>query len=68
MSGTMTVKELIVELLEFDMDENVYIGLGHNSLRPEGSSKLSHVSNHDSGITCGFGVYIHPSSDLYEKE
>lgn len=60
MSGTMTVKELIKELLEFDMDEPVYIGLGRNSRRPNGSSKISHVSQHDANITCGFGVYLHP--------
>lgn len=64
MSGTLTVKELIKELLEFDMDEPVFIGLGKNALRPSGSSKLNHVSFHDHTITCGFGVYIHPADCL----
>lgn len=68
MSGTLTVKELIKELLEYDMDEPVFIGLGGNSLRPEGSSKLSHTSQHDSNITCGFGVYLHPTATLVDSD
>lgn len=68
MSGTLTVKELIKELLEFEMNEPVFIGLGSNSLRPIGSSKISHVSQHDSNITCGFGVYIHPTDILVDSE
>lgn len=68
MSGTLTVKELIKELLEFDMDEPVFIGLGKNSLRPEGSSGISHASQHDSNITCGFGVYLHPAGTLIDSD
>ena len=64
----MTVKELIKELLEYEMDEPVFIGLGRNSLRPEGSAKILHASLHDSNITCGFGVYLHPAGTLVDSD
>lgn len=67
MSGTLTVKELIKELLEFDMDEPVFIALGDNSLRPSGSSEILHLSQFDSGITCGYGVYLCPALNLEEE-
>lgn len=68
MSKTMTVKELIKELVEFDMDEPVFIALGENSLRPTGSATISHASQHDSNITCGFGVYLHPKEVLADLD
>ena len=68
MSGTLTVRELIKELLEFDMDEPVFVALGSNSLRPTGSSKISHASQHNSSITCGFGVYLHPTGTLVDSD
>lgn len=64
---TMTVKELIKELLEFDMTDPVFICLGKNSLRPEGSTGISHISEHSSNITCGYGVYVIPSGLLIDK-
>jgi hypothetical protein len=68
MSRTLTVKDLIKELLEFDMDEPVFIALGSNMMRPTGSSNLSHASQHDVGITCGFGVYLHPNETLINSD
>lgn len=63
MSGTFTVKELIKELLEHDMDEPVFIGLGSRNT-PKGSSGILSVTYFDSGITCGYGVYITPADHL----
>ena len=68
MSRTRTVKDLIKELLEFDMDEPVYVALGSSYLCPSGSSEVSHVSMHDSGVTCGYGVYIHPVGKLLDSD
>ena len=67
MSGTLTVKELIKELLEFDMDEPVFIALGDNSQKPSGSSEILHLSQFSANITCGFGVYICPTLILVEE-
>ncbi|SBT09124.1 hypothetical protein PROAA_3060004 [Candidatus Propionivibrio aalborgensis] len=64
MSGTLTVKELIKELLEYEMHEPVFISLGSSGIRPQGSAKLSHTNQHDSNITCGFGVYLHTAETL----
>lgn len=63
----ITVKELITELLEHDMAEEVYIGLGPNS-KPRGSAGILDVTKWDSGITCGFGVYLNPISHLEEHD
>lgn len=68
MSGTFTVKELIKELLEFDMNDPVFIALGKDSTKPEGSSKIFLVNDFNSNITCGFGVYIHPNDELVDKD
>jgi hypothetical protein len=68
MSRTLTVKDLIKELLKFDMDETVFIALGNNILRPAGSSSLSHVSPHDANTTCGLGVYLHPNETLVDSD
>jgi len=68
MSGTLTVRELIKELLEFDMNEPVFIALGDNYMWPTGSSKIDHASQHDSSITCGFGVYLHPTGTLVDAD
>ena len=66
MSGTMTVKELISELLEYGMDEPVFVGLGRSN-RPDGKAEIMNVAEWSSGITCGFGVYINPSTHLEEQ-
>jgi len=63
MSGTMTVKELIKELMEHDMDEPVFIGLGSRSI-PDGSAEIMGVAEWSSGITCNFGVYLNPREHL----
>ena len=61
---TMTVKELITKLLDYGMDEPVYINLGA-SMMPKGSGKIIDISAHDANITCGFGVYITTREDLF---
>ena len=63
MSRTMTVKELIKELMEHDMDEPVFIGLGSRSI-PDGSAGIMGVAEWPSNITCGFGVYLNPREHL----
>lgn len=65
MSGTLTVRELIIELLEYDMDEPVYISLGYSYERPGGKSNISNVRLHDKDIDVA-GVYIHPLEILGE--
>lgn len=67
MSGTMTVKELIKELLDCGMDEPVYIGLGQSS-RPDGSAQILQVLEFTAGITCGFGVYLNPREHLIDAD
>lgn len=63
MSGTMTVKELIKELLEYGMDEPVFIGLGRRGV-PDGSAEIMGVAEWSANITCGFGVYLTPREHL----
>ena len=67
MSGTLTVKELILELLNRDMDEPVYIGLGPGS-KPNGSAEIMNVVEWASGVTCGFGVYLNPRAHLEDAD
>ena len=62
MSGTFTVKELIKELLEYDMDEQVYIGLGE-SVIPVGSSEIHCICQFDSGVI-PYGIYLVPEDAL----
>lgn len=66
MSGTMTVKELIVELLDFDMGLPVYVGLGPDR-RPHGSSGLLNVAEIDSGAL-EYGVYLVPIKTLIDED
>ena len=67
MSGTMTVKELITELLDYGMDEPVYIGLGKRGV-PDGSAEIQTVAEFDANITCGFGVYLVPRGHLEDND
>jgi hypothetical protein len=67
MSKTLTVKELITKLLCHDMSEPVYIGLGPNS-KPDGSAAILDVIEWESGITCGFGVYLNPRNCLVDRD
>jgi hypothetical protein len=67
MSGTMTVKELITELLDYDMGEPVYIGLGPGAV-PMRSAKIQQVSEFSSNITCWFGVYLTPRENLMDAD
>lgn len=68
MSGTLTVKELIKELLEYDMDEPVFLALGDSYSLPNGSAKISRTRLHDAGIICGFGVYIYTRETLVDPD
>lgn len=67
MSGTMTVKELIKELMEYGMDEPVFIGLGSGS-RPDGKAEIMGVAEWSSNITCDFGVYLNPRAHLEDHD
>lgn len=67
MSGTMTVKELITELLDYGMDEPVFIGLGSGS-RPDGSAEIMGVNEWSSNIHCDFGVYLNPRKHLKDHD
>ena len=67
MSGTMTVRELITELLDYDMNEPVYIGLGSGS-KPDASAQIMSVAEFSSNITCGYGVYLNPREHLIDYD
>jgi hypothetical protein len=65
---TMTVKELIKELLEFDMDEPVYIGLGEDA-KPDGCAGIQEIGDYCSGgLHFEFGVYLIPVQSLIDKD
>lgn len=66
MSGTLTVKEFIKELLEFDMNDSVFIAHGKNAMKPDGSSEICHLVLNDRHLTenTPYGVYINPSDNL----
>lgn len=68
MSQIFTVRELIKELLEFNMDESVFIALEDDLLRPGGSAEIMCLRIHTSNITCGFGVYLHPVPTLVDLD
>jgi hypothetical protein len=65
MSKTLIVRELITNLLRYEMDAEVFIGLGPSSI-PARNSTILNVCEYNSGITCDFGVYINPSKHLEE--
>lgn len=67
MSGTMTVKELITELLDYGMDELVFIGLG-SGIKPDASAQIMGVSEFSANITCGYGVYLNPREHLIDYD
>lgn len=70
MKKTLTVKDLIIQLLEFSMNEPVFIALGSSTMRPNGSSALLRATLHNSSATCeaDFGVYIHPADTLVDTD
>ena len=65
MSGTLTVKELIIELLDYDMSERVYIGLGLDR-PPLSCADISSVASLSTGKGYSFGVMLIPQGHLVE--
>jgi len=65
----MQVRELIAELIKYDMEEDVFIGLGAKAI-PSGSGKVHSVADYansiprDSDGKCPFGVYLIPMEHL----
>lgn len=66
MSGTLTVKELIIELLDYDMNQPVYISLGSRSI-PDGSDGIQQVTEVLSGAV-NYGIYLIPVSNLKDAD
>lgn len=69
----MKVRELIAELIRYDMDDDVLIGLGE-SATPSGKSDIHSVRDYsralpsnDEGL-CSFGVYIIPTAALLNND
>ena len=74
MSGTLKVKDLIKELLEFDMDDEVFIAMGalkQNAHKAQGASSIAYLGELGGNGTINeapYGCYIVPSLDLVEVE
>ena len=68
----MKVRELIAELIQYDMDDDVFIGLGESTV-PIDQSPVHSISNytstlpHASNGKCPYGVYIIPLGALFDK-
>ena len=69
----MKVRELIAELIQHDMEENVYIGLGESTVPidqtpihslADYTSTLPHASNGK----CPYGIYIIPLGALFDND
>lgn len=68
MKQTMKVRELITHLLDFDMDEPVYIGLGPNG-KPDGSASIQGLGDYCSGgLNFEFGVYLIPHQHIIDAD
>lgn len=69
----MKVRELIAELIRYDMDDDVLIGLGENAI-PSGKSDVHSVRDYSSSLpinnegNCSFGVYIIPTVALFDND
>ena len=69
----MKVRELIAELIRYDMDANVLIGLGENAT-PCGKSDVHSVRDYSSALPSNndwsfcFGVYIIPTAALFDRD
>lgn len=69
----MKVRELIAELIRYDMDDDVLIGLGENAI-PSGKSDVHSVRDYSSSLpsnnegSCCFGVYIIPTVSLFDRD
>jgi len=67
--ATLTVRELIKELLHHDMTDPVFVSLGPGST-PSGGAQVSHTTDVASGhLTTGkYGVYLMTSEHLEIKD
>lgn len=68
----MKVRELIAELIQYDMDEDVFIGLGESTVPIDQSSvhSIGDYTNtlpHGSNGKCPYGVYIIPLGALFDN-
>lgn len=69
----MKVRELIAELIRYDMDDDVLIGLGEAAI-PCGKSDVHSVRDYSSSLpanndgSCSFGVYIIPTAALFDND
>ena len=65
----MKVRELIAELIQYGMDEDVFIGLGPSAI-PSDHGKVHSVVDYANSIPrgsdgkCPFGVYVIPTDYL----
>lgn len=68
MTQTITVKDLIKKLIEHDMDEPVYIGLGRHA-KPTACAGIIDVADFSrGGIDFEFGIYLIPFESLIDAE
>lgn len=59
---TLTVKELILELMEYDMRDPVFIGIGNEVIASDHSEILQVTNARNSDQP--FGVYVVPRDSL----
>lgn len=63
----MKVRELIAELVRHDMEEDIFVGLGPDTI-PSGNSAVHSIRDYScvlpGGADCTFGVYIIPKLHL----
>jgi len=69
----MNVRELIAELIKYDMDDEVFIGLGEHTI-PSASSAVHSVRDYSRTVPmdldgkCPFGAYIIPTASLFDND
>jgi hypothetical protein len=69
----MKVRELIAELIQYDMDEDVFIGLGESKI-PIDQSAVHSLRDYTNTLPlssngkCPYGVYIIPLGALFDKD
>lgn len=69
----MKVRELIAELIRYDMDDDVLIGTGENAT-PSGHSEVHSVRDYSRTLPinnngrCMYGVYIIPTASLFDND
>ena len=62
---SFTVRELVTKLMEYDMADEVFIGLGETA-EPSGMAKVHGVIDIQKNTAkgCEFGIYIIPQEHL----